>query len=729
MPRIPFAPPPTVPPGRPLRQALLALLTLLGGGLALAAPTTVPAAQGDWQRDAIGPEIAVEARLIAAVDGVGLMEEVPAGLQVRLPEGWKTYWRSPGDAGLPPVLDWQGSGNVADMRFDYPAPHRFELFGLETFGYEHEVVYPLTLTPVRTGEALALRARADLLVCADICVPARFDLALDIPAGPPLADADAAMLINRFAAQVPGDGAATGLAIAEVAEVPDGARSALRVVASADDIPFQRPDVFVETADYWVFGRPTQRLEANGGRAVFHVPILEGPNGDAVLTGGSVTLTLVDGGRAMEVDATVRAGVAEATGRPWAALLPILGFAVLGGLILNLMPCVLPVLSLKLLSVVSQGGKTARQVRIGFLASAAGILASFLALAGGAIALKLAGGAVGWGIQFQQPMFLVFMVVVLTLFAANLLGLFEISLPGRLADVAVQAGSDAGGRPRDSLGGHFATGAFATLLATPCSAPFLGTAVGFALSRGTVEILLVFLALGLGLALPYLLVALAPGLATRMPRPGPWMITLKRVLALALLATAAWLLTVMAVQTQPLAALAVAGLMAGLAALLWGRGRLDGRQRLASSAAAGLIVLAAFALPGQFEAERTAVTAGAAAWTPFERAAIVEQVALGQVVFVDVTADWCITCQANKLRVLDRGIVAERLADDAVIAMRADWTRPDARIAAYLASHGRYGIPFNAVYGPGAPDGIALPELLTERAVLEALDRAAREPD
>lgn len=705
-----------------LRAAALALLPALAAALS---PAAAPAAQGAWSADAIGPDLVVEARLVAAVDAVGRMDSIPAGLHVRLPDGWKTYWRSPGDAGLPPVLDWGGSDNLADIAMRFPAPHRFELFGLETFGYEREVLFPLTATPAEIGAPVALRTVADLLICSDICVPARFDLTLELPAGPPAPDGDAAMLINRFASQVPGDGGALGLSIAETALLDNGAHGVLRVVAAAET-PLRRPDIFVETDDYWVFGRPEVRLEANGGRAVFLVPVDEAPRADASLTGREIVLTLVDAAGAMETRATVVPGVAEATGTAWAALLPILGLAVLGGLILNLMPCVLPVLSLKLLSVVSQGGKAPREIRAGFLATAAGILASFLVLAGGVIVLKLAGGAVGWGIQFQQPLFLVFMVVLLTLFAANLLGLFEIPLPAPLAAVAGRVGTDTVGRPRDSLGGHFATGAFATLLATPCSAPFLGTAVGFALARGAVEIVLVFLALGIGLALPYLLVAAVPRLAARLPRPGAWMLTLKRVLAAALLLTALWLLSVIAVQTSATGGLAVAGLMAVLVSLLWARRRLDGGPRLASSAGAGLLILAAFALPGRFDAAPTGA-ADAALWQPFDRAAIAGEVAAGRLVFVDVTADWCLTCQANKLRVLDRGAVAERLADADVVPMRADWTRPDDRIAAYLAAHDRYGIPFNVVYGPGAPAGIPLPELLTERAVLEAFARAAGE--
>jgi suppressor for copper-sensitivity B len=394
------------------------------------------------------------------------------------------------------------------------------------------------------------------------------------------------------------------------------------------------------------------------------------------------------------------------------------------------------VLSLKLLSAIGFAGAAPARVRLGFLASAAGILASFLALAGALVALKAAGATIGWGIQFQQPLFLVFMTVLVTLFAANLWGLFEVPLPRAVADAlggtGPGAGDDSGGEAGGgSLAGHFATGAFATLLATPCSAPFLGTAVGFALARGPVEIVSVFLALGIGLALPYLLVAAAPGLARLLPRPGRWMLTLRRLLGLALALTAAWLLGVLATQEGAVAALAVgAAMVAATLALGLLRRPLGGIAALA-------LALLSFGAPLLPDARPSGAAAAAAdlgsdiAWVPFDRAAIAAEVAAGRTVFVDVTADWCITCQVNKSLVIHRGAVAERLSGaagrggGAVVAMRADWTRPDPAIAAYLADHGRYGIPFNRVYGPGAPDGIALPELLTEAAVLDALERAS----
>ncbi|MEC8775881.1 MAG: thioredoxin family protein, partial [Pseudomonadota bacterium] len=388
----------------------------------------------------------------------------------------------------------------------------------------------------------------------------------------------------------------------------------------------------------------------------------------------------------------------------------------------NLMPCVLPVLSLKLLSVVAHGGQDPAHVRRGFIASAAGIVFSFLLIAGGLIAVRSAGVAIGWGIQFQQPIFLVAMTLILTLFACNLFGLFEIILPGRLGNIAGSAGDS------NSLGGHFTTGAFATLLATPCSAPFLGTAVGFALSRGAAEILGIFFVLGIGLALPYLAVAAFPRLATQLPKPGNWMNWLRRILALALIGTAVWLVTVLAVQLGINGAVSIAAISALIVSVLALR-RLPA-SRLGQHAVKVAFVLGLAALfVGEFSTPPSAPSsASAAEWEWFDETAIARYVASEKTVFVDVTADWCLTCQVNKKLVLDTAPVADWLDESNVIRMRADWTRPNPAISTYLARFGRYGIPFNVVYGPKAPQGIALPELLTDRIVMEAAYEAGVAP-
>ncbi|MEO3428398.1 protein-disulfide reductase DsbD domain-containing protein [Pelagibius sp. CAU 1746] len=703
------------------------------GFLALAALPLVPqsgfGAASGWAEEEQG-----RLRLISAQQSLA-GAAVDLGLEFDLQPGWKIYWRTPGDAGLPPRADWSGSENLKQAEIAWPVPHRFSLFGLETFGYGDQIVLPVRAVAERPGEALKLRAKVDYLLCEDICIPYTADLSLDLPAGDG-ARAPQAFLIESFRGQVPGLGAERGLGITNVALRGSLERPLLQVTVRSEQ-PFQAPDLLVEGPPGFVFGVPEVSLSDGGRQATLNVAattVLP----DRVLEGKSVTVTVTDGLRGIEKEAVARFQTPPVPPAPdFATLAGLLGLALLGGLILNLMPCVLPVLSIKLLSVVQQGGREGGAVRLSFLASAAGVVFSFLVLASLLVGLKAAGLAVGWGIQFQQPLFLSALALVMTLFACNLLGFFEVPLPGFVGRLAAKGTGEGADR---SLLGNFATGVLATLLATPCSAPFLGTSVGFALSRGALEIYLIFTALGLGLALPYLLVAAAPRLVSWLPRPGHWMVTLRRILGLLLAATAVWLLSVLAAQVGLPAAALTGGLLLGLGLVLWQGRKLSPRNGLATSALAAVLALAAFALPAGLggglpdgPAPRQA-TAGDPAWRALDAAAIPGLVAEGRVVFVDVTADWCITCQVNKKLVLDSDGITALLTDPSVVRMRGDWTLPSEAISDYLAGFGRYGIPFNAVYGPGAPEGLALPELLSQEAVAAAFrqvrsaETAARAP-
>lgn len=648
---------------------------------------------------ASSPWFAHEHGAVRLVAGAAGGDEVDLGLQFRMKPGWKIYWRSPGDAGFPPQANWAGSVNLARTELAWPSPERFSVLGIETLGYRNEVVLPVTAAPFEPGKEMALRARVRFLTCNDICVPYETDLALDLPSG---ADAPEAALIDRWRARVPRSGSGGPLSIDRM----ELAGRTLAVVASAEG-GFGNPDLFVEGPPGFRFGRP--EIASAGATATLRMDIE--PPGNARLEGREAILTLVDGDRAIERRVTLPRA------KDPGFLFAILGLAVLGGLILNLMPCVLPVLSLKLMTVIDHGGESRGRIRAGFVASAAGILACFAILGTVAAGLKAAGLAAGWGIQFQQPVFVTFMAAVIVLFACNMWGFFEIRLPGAVADAA-------SGDTGRSLRGHFLTGAFATLLATPCTAPFLGTAVGFALARGVFEIYAVFLAVGLGLALPWLLVAGFPVLVRHLPKPGSWMATVKRVLSFALIGTAAWLLSVLWFQIGGPGAVMVALLLAVMAFATRQCRDLGGRARLAAGGTAAFLAAVSMAGAGAFSVEGPSVAESAPPWRPFDAARIGTEVASGRSVLVDVTADWCLTCQINKSLVLERGRVAELLGGGGVVAMRADWTSPDDRIAAYLESFGRYGIPFNVVHGPAAPGGVVLPEILSESAVLKAVDEA-----
>lgn len=660
-----------------------AALALLAASLAL----SLPAAASDslqsigsqaQARSAQQPRtMHTQAELFSPVTATGADTSVPAALRIRMEEGWKIYWRTPGDAGLPPSLDWSGSQNLSDAALSWPVPHRFTIFDIDNIGYKHEAIFPLDLALETAGAPVSLKLKLDLLVCADICVPETHELTFDLPAGEtaPSAQADD---YARAKAQLP---IATheGARFERIWLDYDSSNRAYIVAEMAvADQPDADTDLFIEHPAATVFGKPAQTYDAKTGKLLLRAPVHSSEPLDKIesaLSEGNLTLTYAQGYAGVEgtlplsprpADAPAISS-ATAGGKIAAFDYKILLLALLGGLVLNLMPCVLPVLSLKILSVVSHGGKDSRKVIFrNFMASAAGILFSFWLIAGALVALKAAGETIGWGIQFQHPGFLVFLTVVVLVFAANMWGFYEIPLPRFITRHATPKSSD-----EPTIAGHFLTGAFATLLATPCTAPFLGTAVGFALARGAFEIFTVFTFLGLGLAMPYILLAVSPRIFKYMPRPGAWMVRLRKVLALALVVTALWLCSI-------------------------------------------LIAI-------------TATPAMAKGWEKFDQARIAPAVADGRTVFVDVTADWCLTCKANKRFVLERSEVQAALSAENVIRLQADWTQRDETIAAYLQSYGKYGIPFNIVYGPGAPEGIILPELLTQDAVTAALAEAAGE--
>ncbi|HEX2580808.1 MAG TPA: protein-disulfide reductase DsbD domain-containing protein [Dongiaceae bacterium] len=581
-------------------------------------------------------------RLFSVLSASGDTGHLPLGLHLRLRSGWKTYWRSPGDAGYPVSLTLESSSNVSGFRLLWPVPHRFTLFGLDTFGYEDEVVFPVDLDLIRPGETAEVHFLARYLVCEKICVPNEARLSLRIPEGPTQLTEDAPLL-NLYRARVPGT---TGpIRIADF-----GAQgSTLTVEAARDDANFMAPDLFIEGPANSSFSRPT--VSYRDPRHVTLTVVSNRPVAQVL----PLRLTLADGTVGVEKSVTA---VTATTRTPISWRLLFIAF--LGGLILNAMPCVLPVLLLKLTSVIQVVGREKRIMREGFLAVSAGILFSFLLLGGALIALKLAGQRVGWGIQFQQPWFLGLLIAVCLLFASNLLGWFTVPLPAFAASLP---------EGRGRFIANFFTGCFATLLATPCSAPFVGTAIAFALAGSTLDILTIFSAMALGLAAPYMVVAGAPRLVEFLPRPGPWMRWLKGALALSLVGTALWLATV-----------------------------------------------AYRELGGSWPMGQSAL-----AWLPYSEEEVARHVGNGETVLLDVTAQWCLTCAANERLVFGRGDVSRRLMG--ITLVRADWTSPSPAISRLLAAHGRYGIPLNIVYGPKAREGIVLPEILTPTAVLDALDR------
>ena len=652
------------------------------------------------------------ARLIVAEAGIAPGSQfLSAGLKIELEEGWKAYWRSPGEVGLPPEIDWEGSTNLESVDMLWPAPTRFRAFGIENFGYAKQVIFPLQLRLANSDRAAELKGLVDLLICSNVCIPERFELTLPVPLGTGV-DAKAATDIATWAARVPVAGPESAIAVSGASLKQDQAL----VVQMTRPSGWNNPDLFPEFGAGSAFGAPDIRLTSDRTGLWASIPILALSEEQT-----SLRITVVDEGVAVTFDDVNTTDVVPAppyaseTSQDRGQFFPILLLSFLGGLILNAMPCVLPVLSIKFGSALRLKNRSLSQLRAGFLATAVGTVAFMWVLALAVIALQTLGYAVGWGVQFQNAYFLIALILVVGLFAANLFGVFEISLPSswmvRLS-----------GRFGRGYAEDFSTGALAAILATPCSAPLLGTAIAFALSGTTGDILAVFTAMGIGLALPYILVAAWPGFLSRLPKPGPWMISVKIVLGLLLAGTVAWLCWVLIGVTSPtLTGLVLLGL--GLIVLAARAYQVQPRNGLlwGMTAVLGMTLAAPALLPKSSDDVTASITSY---WVEFDRSRIAREVSQGKTVFVDVTADWCITCKANKTLVLDREPVLGALGEEGVIAMRADWTRPDAKIQSYLEAHGRYAIPLNIVYGPDAPEGIILSELLSADAVLEALSAA-----
>lgn len=657
-------------------------------------------------------------RIVSAVTAAGSRPTLPLGLQVALDDGWHIYWRSPGEAGLPPTLSvGPDSENVASVEFVWPAPEQsVEQGQLVTRTYAGNVLIPIRLHVEESGRPTTLDAKIDYQVCAQICIPVRVDTLLHLPAGT-ASPSSHARIIAEAEARVPGPPQAAGFE--RLTAAFDGVRT---VHVTADSV-FEldtSPEQIVALLEgpEGIFFRSDHATVSADGKTVAVVVDVLPPFDTGQLEGADLGVTLVTGS-ANAYRQLVLAGAPTASGGDLTLGVAFL-LALLGGLILNLMPCVLPVLGIKIARLIDAAGRDRAVVSASFLATATGIIASFGLLALLVAAIRAAGLTAGWGFQFQIPGFIAFLAVIVLLFAAVLAGICEFRLPIRVNRWVQAAGGDLKGHA-----GAFAEGAFATVLATPCTAPVVGTAVGFALTRGFGDIVLVFLGLGLGMAVPWLLVAIRPGLLVMLPRPGPWMGRLKLVLALMLLGTAIWLLSVLHSAAGGIPTAVAAGL-SGLAVLAFAARTAERIVPVVRGAGLASLVLAVlFPAMAGYTGPSDRMPTGDPLWLPLNPAAVPD-LAASQVLLVDVTADWCVTCVVNKRLVLDRPPVRDLLEVGDIVGLRGDWTLPDSDIAAYLATHQRLGVPFNAVYGPGLPEGEVLPELLTADTVIEAVQRAKR---
>jgi thiol:disulfide interchange protein/DsbC/DsbD-like thiol-disulfide interchange protein len=663
------------------------------------------------------PEAATEhvkARLVSSQAAVAPGQRFTVALEQNIKAHWHTYWLNPGDSGQATSIEWTGAEAGA---IQWPTPSVQPIGPLVNYGYEGRAALLVELTvpaDAKPGSRFKPDAEVRWLVCKDVCIPEQVSLGLDLP----------------VAAQAqPGDDAA------QIEEwrgfIPKPASFAVQISAAPQGVRLSGPTAGVTKAyffaDTWgaVTHSAPQALKATGAGWTLELPAGEEPVPAGKPLSGVLVLTTGAGDEAWAVSAVMPEGAGAGPGpadlsapeggaTPAAAapdsdlgLGAALALALAGGLILNLMPCVFPVLSIKALALVNKGNHKAEG-----LAYTAGVLASFVLLAGVLIALRAGGQQVGWGFQFHSPVFVVVVAYLLFLVGLSLSGFFEIG--GRFTGIG------SGLAARDGLAGSFFTGVLAAVVATPCTAPFMGAALAFALSQPAAVMVAVFLALGLGLALPFLILAFWPAAQRWLPRPGAWMDTFKQFLAFPMYAAVVWLLWVLAQQAGPDGvALALCGLVLITFGLWWRNA--SGASAIGTTAAVASVVLALGAPAWIKPVTAEVQAAGDAATEVFSSERLADLRAQNKPVFVNLTAAWCISCLVNERVALSRPEVQQAFAKSGVTYLKGDWTREDPKITAVLKAHGRSGVPLYLYYAPGAAEAQVLPQILTPGLVIDAV--------
>ncbi len=684
------------------------------------------------EKTAKGPVVTtdqVRAELLAwAPDGVGPGKQVWLGLQLAHQPEWHTYWKNSGDSGLPTMLEWQLPAGVTAGEIAWPTPKKIPIGTLANYGYEKTVLLPVPVTVAEnfSGTQLDVKLKAAWLVCRKECIPQEGDFSLSIPA-----KSSTAISSQLFQAAFDATPKQLGVGTSQV-EVSDAKGKAIKVSLSGLPASLQGKTLalFPETGGViepaaawqqaWQGAVWTAQVPLSGQRTESPtvMPLVVALDGDA--TGRAYRIDTPVKGEwpkvaaaatlppaleaALKANASSGAAPLQASAPAiglWAALLG----ALLGGLILNLMPCVFPVLAIKVVSFVHVKDQASR-VTTG-LAYTAGVVLSFLALGALLLGLRAAGEQLGWGFQLQSPAVVAALAVLFTLMGLNLAGLFEFGsfLPTRVA--SLQAKNPA----IDS----FLSGVLATAIASPCTAPFMGASLGYALGLPAVQALAVFGAIGLGMALPYLAASMVPAVARALPRPGAWMVTFKQLMAFPMFATVVWLVWVLGQQSGIDGAGALLGLLVLMALTIWAL-TLKGRTRTvmaAFSIAASAAALWAIG-PNITRLQDASVSASqvASGWQAWEPGRVDQLNAQGQSVFVDFTAAWCVTCQYNKKTTLSNPALLADIEAKKVALLRADWTRRDPAVTAALGQLGRSGVPVYVIYKPGrAP--VVLSEILS----------------
>jgi thiol:disulfide interchange protein DsbD len=687
--------------------------------LALVLTVVVFCTRGDAQTSVTAPHVKVS--LVADQESVSsdaAHTAVPphVGLLFDLEPGWHVYWTNAGDSGEPPEVKWTLPAGVTVGPLQFPAPKRLPLGPLMDFGYEGQVLFPAELHAGNPQREVPIAADVRWLVCRQACVPGKAHLTIELPVGTGSASAAAPLFQKTFAA-MPKVLPARAKAI--FTRVPNGFQLAVLTGKRVEVAQFFPGDQNV------IANAAPQPVTPREDGAVIALTQDENLQKTPGALGGIVLLADGTSYLVRAQQGTIPAAPTSVLGNGGLDWLRYVGFALVGGILLNLMPCVFPVLFIKALALVQSSTAERRAMRVQGLAYTLGILVSFWIVVAVLLTLRAGGQQLGWGFQFQSPVFVAMIALLLFFLALSLAGMFEIGLS------VTSAGSSLANK--HGLAGSFFTGVLAVVVATPCAAPFLGAAIGFALVQPAVVAFAVFTALGVGLALPYLLLAFQPAWTKLLPKPGAWMEVLKQATAVPIFATVIWLVWVFAqlAGATALIGLLTAFLLLGIAGWVLGRWP----ARLPATATAVVVLALAVAAPvyavRTFPAQNTSVVAGNSAvartdhtrgWQPFTPDVVAQYQAQGRPVFVDFTADWCLSCQVNERVVLERPEVLNKLQDGKIALVRADWTRHDEDIERALATLGRSSVPTYALYPgtPGAPARV-LPEVLTTNTVLDAV--------
>lgn len=646
-----------------------------------------------------------------------------AGLYFKLEQGWHVYWQNAGDSGEPPRINWTLPEGIAASALQFPAPKRLPLGPLMDFGYEDEVLFPFSFDvpkSARPGPAV-LNAKVSWLVCREVCIPGKAELGMRVmlAASAPASETTSSTdedLWKRGIATLPTPLPATNTAIFQA--TPTGFRLGVTTGRGETEAVF-----FPE--DQSIIDNPSpQKLTPTKDGLVLELKkdanLQENP---AQLKG---VLELA-GGRNYELTA-MPGTVAVPPAAPAVSAVQIFraaGLAFLGGMLLNLMPCVFPVLFLKGLALVQSGAEERHKLRRHGFVYMAGILVSFWALVGVLLVLRAAGAKLGWGFQFQSPVFLMLMAGLLFFLGLSLAGQFEIGLT-----LTSTGGSLIS---KQGYAGSFFTGVLAVIVATPCTAPFMGAALGYAIGAPVAVTFAVFTALALGLAAPYVALTLQPAWTRILPRPGAWMEVLKQAVSVPIFITVIWLAWVVTSGYGPELLAALLGSLLLLAIAGWFLGRWPATRWatvVAVLIVGGVVALAAYGqkLAAEQQMDKANITSGSLAgnaWQPWSADAVQKSLAGGQPVFVDFTASWCLSCQVNERVALSRPEVQQAFTAKNVALFRADWTREDPAITEALTDLGRSGVPVYALYTPGQSDPVLLPQVLTPGIVTDAVKKLA----